>query len=252
MPPRLGRARRLLRAGALAAGLGVAVGALALGVRGRVPAVVGIDDAVVLAATDVTRAAPVLHRALVVWQEALLPGWVNLGVVLVCAWASRHRATRDRAPWTAVTVLVGWGVEALLKVVVRRDRPVVDDAVAHASGFSFPSGHAANTTTAAIALTVLVWPLLGRRARVAVPTGAGVVVVLTALDRVLLGVHHPSDVVAGVLVGGAVAGASYVGFRRWDPAGAEEGPAATGATTGSATEPTPGVTPAAAPGAAAR
>ena len=33
----------------------------------------------------------------------------------------------------------------------------------------------------------------------------GVVVALTALDRVLLGVHHPSDVVAGILFGAALA-----------------------------------------------
>jgi undecaprenyl-diphosphatase len=176
---------------------------------------VRLDDAAVVAATDLTRSAPVLHRALVVWQEALQPGWVNLGVLLACVWAARRHGLRARAQWTAVTVLVGWGVEALAKVVVQRARPVVDDAVGHASGFSFPSGHASNTTTAGLALAVLVWPLLGRRARAVVPVAVGVVVVLTALDRVFLGVHHPSDVVAGVLVGGAVAGASYVGFRGW-------------------------------------
>jgi undecaprenyl-diphosphatase len=58
---------------------------------------------------------------------------------------------------------------------------------------------------------------------VVVPAGVGVVVVLTALDRVFLGVHHPSDVVAGVLVGGAVVGASYVGFRGWGHAPADHG-----------------------------
>jgi undecaprenyl-diphosphatase len=216
------RGRRLLRAGALAAGLGLPVALLALAVRARVPALLRLDDAAVLAATDLTRATPGLHRALVVWQEALQPAWVNLGVVLVCVWAARRHALRARAQWTAVTVLVGWGVEALAKVVVQRARPVLEDPVGHASGFSFPSGHAANTTTAGIALTVLVWPLLRRRARVAVPLGVGIVVVLTALDRVLLGVHHPSDVVAGVLVGGAVAGASYVAFRGWGDVPADD------------------------------
>jgi membrane-associated phospholipid phosphatase len=50
------------------------------------------------------------------------------------------------------------------------------------------------------------------RRRVAVPAAALAVVLVTAADRVLLGVHYPSDVVAGVLLGVAVTGASWVGY----------------------------------------
>ncbi|GAA2723207.1 phosphatase PAP2 family protein [Cellulomonas aerilata] len=212
MTPPPGRRPRLLLGGALAAGLGLPVALLALAVRAGTPALVQADDAAVRAGTDLTRSEPALRAALVGWQEALQPLWVNMAVLATCVWVGRRHGLAGRARWTAVTVLVGWGAEALLKLVVQRARPVVDDAVAHASGFSFPSGHAANTTSAGIALTVLIWPLLGPRARVAVPVAVGAVVALTAADRVLLGVHHPSDVVAGVLVGGAVAGASWVAF----------------------------------------
>ena len=41
---------------------------------------------------------------------------------------------------------------------------------------------------------------------------------LTALDRVFLGVHFPSDVTAGVLMGSGLALASYAGYRGWNPA----------------------------------
>ena len=47
---------------------------------------------------------------------------------------------------------------------------------------------------------------------------AGAVVVVTALDRVFLGVHFPSDVTAGVLMGSGLALASYAGYRGWNPA----------------------------------
>ena len=103
------------------------------------------------------------------------------------------------------------------KGLVQRARPVVDDALEHAPGSSFPSGHATNTAAAALTLTLLVWPLLGRRGRVVVPVVAGTVTLITAADRVFLGVHYPSDVVAGMLLGTAMAGASYLGYQGWSP-----------------------------------
>ncbi len=210
---RPGRRQRLVRATALAAALGLPFAVLAFVVRAQVTPVLAVDEAVIRAATDVTRADPALRRALVLWQDVLRPGWVNATVALVCLWAWRRHGMRTRATWAFVTVLVAWGLQALAKLVVQRARPVVEDAVAHAPGYSFPSGHAANTASAGTVLVILLWPLLRTRGRAALCAGVGLVVVLTALDRVYLGVHYPSDVVAGVLFGTGVAGASYAGYR---------------------------------------
>ena len=65
--------------------------------------------------------------------------------------------------------------------------------------------------------------MLGRRGRVVVPVVGGTVTLLTAADRVLLGVHYPSDVVAGILLGTAMAGASYLGYQGWSPQPPTEG-----------------------------
>jgi membrane-associated phospholipid phosphatase len=212
-----------VRAVVAAAALGLPFVLLALLVRARVNAVQPFDESTIRAATDLTRSQPGLRRALLAWQEAFRAGWVNLAVTGVCVWAWRRRGLRTRALWAFATLMVAWGVQLVAKQVVQRARPVVEDAVAHAPGYSFPSGHAANTAAACAVLTVLLWPLLGRRGRVAVPTAAAVVVLMTAADRVLLGVHYPSDVVAGVLLGAAVTGASWVGYVGTTPRVARAG-----------------------------
>lgn len=215
----------MLHAAALGAAVTLPVVALAVAVRGEAGAVVRFDQEVVRAATDVTRDSAGLRLALVVWQEVFTARWVNLlAVPAVCVWAWRRHGLRDRVLWAAGTVAVGWALQLAAKGVVQRARPVVEDAVAHAPGSSFPSGHATNTTVVAVTLTVLVWPLLGRTARAVVPTAATALVLVTAADRVLLGVHHPSDVVAGMLLGVAIAGASYVGWGRSAPDRATDGP----------------------------
>jgi undecaprenyl-diphosphatase len=98
----------------------------------------------------------------------------------------------------AVAVVVGFG----LKEGVRRARPVLAHPVAHASGFSFPSGHALGSAAAYASVAIV----LGSRAPRTVRVAVGVVVpMVVAATRVFLGVHFPSDVVAGLVLGWAVA-----------------------------------------------
>ena len=86
----------------------------------------------------------------------------------------------------------------LIKRLVRRPRPhhpAVAVNVGTPSSLSFPSAHATSTTAAAV--------LLARATGLPLPV---VLVPPMALSRVVLGVHYPSDVAAGVAVGAAVAG----------------------------------------------
>ncbi|AWV47094.1 hypothetical protein JK2ML_0094 [Mycobacterium leprae Kyoto-2] len=89
----------------------------------------------------------------------------------------------------------------LIKRMVRRIRPnhpAVTVNVGTPSPLSFPSAHATSTAAAAI--------LIGRASRLPKGIVAAVLVAPMALSRIVLGVHYPSDVAFGVVLGAAVAG----------------------------------------------
>lgn len=90
-----------------------------------------------------------------------------------------------------------------LKRMVRRPRPAhVLPRVRTVGPHSFPSVHATSATAAAVAF--------GRLGARAVPPLA----VAMCLSRMVVGVHHPSDVVAGVALGALTA---WLGARWTDP-----------------------------------
>jgi undecaprenyl-diphosphatase len=108
--------------------------------------------------------------------------------------------------WRAVVLVVvarlgELACESGLKALIARPRPVLDGPVAHASGYSFPSGHAAGAAALYGSLVLLASPLLRRWARVLLWATGALLVAAVAASRVLLGVHYPSDVTAGVALG---------------------------------------------------
>lgn len=217
-PPRTpaGRARRLLRAALTGIATGVALIVIALLVREQWPPLVQLDERAVTEGVAIAAQHPELLRALILWQWAFLAIHLLVPVAAICLayWWRTGNATRTW--WALSTILTAWGLSNLLKEVVRRARPVLDQPVESAAGFSFPSGHAANTAAMTTALVVLVWPSLRSRAlRVTAIAGAAVLTVATAVDRVMLGVHYPSDVVAGIFFGTGFVLASYLAYKHW-------------------------------------
>jgi membrane-associated phospholipid phosphatase len=207
----LTRGGRLLRGLVAMVVFVVPVALLAFAVRERFGPLIRMDEAVTRWATDITRAGG-LGPALIALQEATRPVILYIPATAVVVWAWLARGLRPRSLWAFVTMMVAWNLGLLVKLLVQRARPVVDDPISHAPGFSFPSGHAFNVAVIATALVFLLWPLLSTRSRRVAVAVAAVVVVVVALNRVFLGVHFLSDVCAGVLLGVGITFSSWIGF----------------------------------------
>jgi undecaprenyl-diphosphatase len=113
------------------------------------------------------------------------------------------------------TAAVGGVVGVLLKLVVTRARPAFDQPVAHAGGYSFPSGHALNSFLCTGVLILVFLPILSRAGRWLAFALGTAIVLLTGFDRVALGVHYVSDVVAGWIVALACLASTAAAFEVW-------------------------------------
>lgn len=206
-------ARRGLLAGSAVVALGVFV-AMLLGYRFGWAPLSRVDDA----ALDATLRVGERH-----------PGWVTfwdfyctvLGptafrlvtvVVIVVAFVRRHVST-------AVFLIVSVELSGLVTEIAKRlvDRPRPATALVHAASSSFPSGHAVGVMVAVIALVTVSLPLVPA-ARRAWLIAAGVAVIVTiGAGRVILNVHHPSDVIAGWALGYAYVVACLLVLRPGRP-----------------------------------
>ncbi|KUN78183.1 phosphatase PAP2 family protein [Streptomyces griseoruber] len=122
------------------------------------------------------------------------------------------------AGWLVVTSAVGTLVQQGLKAAVDRDRPVWPDPVDSAHYQAYPSGHA---LTATVVLGLLLWLLhrhgVSRPVWRAAVTVAVVSVVGVGLTRIWLGVHWPSDVLGGWLLGALLVVVAVMAHRRRHP-----------------------------------
>jgi membrane-associated phospholipid phosphatase len=130
-----------------------------------------------------------------------LQGKVVTAAILIWAFVLVRRRHWQALLWLITMVPLGMLANSGLKLLVERPRPGLDAAVG-SHGFSYPSGHALAITLFCGYLVVQTfrhttqWPW-----RIAALACALAVVAMVAFSRVYLGVHHPSDVAAAVLLG---------------------------------------------------
>lgn len=153
----------------------------------------GFDDPVIAALAGFRD-----HAGFWLAVTALGDGWFRIALLLPAAgWLLLSARRRD-----ALLLLAASGGEMLvnsaLKQLFARARPDLLTHLDPVSSYSYPSGHAAHSTTLYLLLALLLAP------RAARPLAVGAAALLAGaigLSRIILGVHWPSDVIGGWAVG---------------------------------------------------
>lgn len=113
-------------------------------------------------------------------------------------------------PWRhgllgAITIGLASAGNQAMKAVIARARPDLLDPIVVERGFSFPSGHALLSMVAYGVLAVLISrSRLPNPARLAIAAALAVLILLIGISRVWLGVHYPTDVLAGWTAGAVI------------------------------------------------
>jgi membrane-associated phospholipid phosphatase len=119
----------------------------------------------------------------------------------------KNAITKHKAIYMGTTVIVSTIISSSLKRIIKEDRPFNTypdiEKLTNGGGYAMPSGHTSNAFALATSLSI-VHP----RWYVIVPSFAWAASV--GYSRIHLGVHYPSDVIAGPLVG---AGSAYLSYK---------------------------------------
>ena len=144
--------------------------------------------------------------------EKLGAVWIVLAIVVGVACRLGLARTLAVAGLTAITTFAADAVAFGVKDLTSRTRPFVAHPQIHplyaVHSSSFPAGHAATAFAGAVLLTAVVprlWPAFFGLAA------------LIGFSRIYDGVHYPTDVVAGALLGAAVGGLAALALRARSP-----------------------------------
>ena len=142
--------------------------------------------------------------------------WTVVPITLAgAAWLFYKRKT-----WAAITLLIcsfgGRLLVILQKDLFARMRPEEHLRMVEVHYMSFPSGHASNAIVAYFALSLLLFEDSARRRIAAI--GTLVLALLIGFSRPALGVHWPSDVIAGWAFGLFWVALVFSVMKRWKPA----------------------------------
>ncbi|MCY9657637.1 phosphatase PAP2 family protein [Paenibacillus chondroitinus] len=136
--------------------------------------------------------------------------FVVVAAILLFKWKQR---------WETLVLFIGvlatWGLNILIKGLIERERPVGPWLIEE-TGFSFPSGHAMVSILFYGLIGYLIWINVrsGWKAAWLVPVVTVVFVLCIGASRIYLGVHYPSDVLAGFTAGGAALSGCILAIHR--------------------------------------
>jgi len=151
------------------------------------------------------------------WVISHRVAWLNDPMRYITDLADRHVAmplllvmiigllARKRIPEAAFLAVVVFGAQFLsrtLKVVIGRSRPEEVHRLVRAGGPAFPSGHSFQAVATFGAVAFLAWHLGWVKSKILVVGVPALMAFCVGVSRVYLGVHWPTDVLGGWIIGG--------------------------------------------------
>lgn len=146
------------------------------------------------------------ERSEIVTQTARVLTWAGsafllVGLALIVCLALGRADLHREALAVALSLGGAMLIAAWVKLLVSRPRPSVEHLQA-VTGWSFPSGHATQAGAFWFSLVLVLHAAGAPPMTTGVAAGLALLIILVvAASRVYLGVHYPSDVAAGVLLG---------------------------------------------------
>ena len=171
-------------------------------------------------------ASPALTQAM---KAATLLGsaWFLVPAGCFAVWRLATAGRKRAATLLVISVAGGEALDQFLKLLFHRPRPEAFFGYTEPVTYSFPSGHAITACSFYLVLAAILSSRLSKRARAVLLAFAVAMAMAIGLSRVYLGVHYPSDVVAGyatavIWISGLERG--YAGWRGRNPARARPAP----------------------------
>jgi undecaprenyl-diphosphatase len=141
--------------------------------------------------------------------------WVVLPLLAVSAYAFYHRGRRISAAFLILATSGGLVLRSALKDLFQRYLPDLFESSYTASFYSFPSGHATIAVGFYGTLAILIaWRLKGLWRWTVIAAGA-LLVLLIGYSRLYLGVHYPTDILAGYLAAPLWVGTIALAYFLW-------------------------------------
>ena len=113
------------------------------------------------------------------------------------------------ALFLAITMTTCGLAMPLLKNIFSRERPNFYRLI-EISGYSFPSGHTTSATTMYLTLAIVVLSIMNKLNKYFIFSIAVIGIVIIGSSRIYLGVHYPTDVMAGICLGISIVSTVYI------------------------------------------
>ena len=121
-----------------------------------------------------------------------------------------------RAHFVVFAIVAGYSFSMILKALIASPRPDIVPWLSHVHSSSFPSGHSMMSAVVYLSLGLMLSDLTSRRSvKTFVVVAPLTISALVGFSRVYMGVHYPTDVVAGWWLGTSWSLACWLAVRRW-------------------------------------